>query len=66
MIVGELTVPQTAEDIDQALGENKRFKDLLASHSQIEDMLAEDCSHLLRKAQTALSKASSGGSGGVK
>lgn len=52
-------MPQSEEDIESVLGGQKRFKEVQAAHAQVAEMLSEDCSHLLRKAQAALSKASS-------
>ena len=54
-----LQVPATEDDIDAALSTNKRFKEIGVAHTQISDMLSEECAHLLRKAQAATSKAAS-------
>jgi hypothetical protein len=57
----ELSVPLTEEDIEEALQRNKAFREIGAAHTQISEMLGEECAHLLRKAQTAMNKA--GGAG---
>jgi hypothetical protein len=54
----ELSVPLTEEDIEEALQGNKAFREIGAAHTQISEMLGEECAHLLRKAQTAMNKAS--------
>jgi uncharacterized membrane protein len=59
----EFQVPADEEDVDAALCNNKKFRDVQSAHSAVSEMLNEDCSHLLRKAQTALGKAGSGGAG---
>lgn len=51
-------MPLTDEDIEEALQGNKAFREIGAAHTQISEMLGEECAHLLRKAQTAMNKAS--------
>ena len=54
---GEYEIPATDDDIEQVASHTKHFKPVLDSHQQIADMMNEECSHLLRKAQAAVSKA---------
>lgn len=42
---------------------NKRFREVQSAHTAVSDMLAEECSHLLRRAQAALAKAGTSGNG---
>jgi hypothetical protein len=59
----DIQVPADEEDVDAALCNVKRFRDVQSAHTAVSEMLNEDCSHLLRKAQAALGKAGSGGAG---
>ena len=48
---------QYQDEFDEAsLHESKAFKEVLQTQQQIEDMLREDCSRLMRKSQTLLQK----------
>lgn len=60
---GEFQVPGSEEDVEAVLCNNKRFREVQSAHTAVSDMLAEDCSHLLRKAQAALAKAGAAGAG---
>mmetsp|Transcript_22278 Transcript_22278/g.37268 ORF Transcript_22278/g.37268 Transcript_22278/m.37268 type:complete len:244 (-) Transcript_22278:28-759(-) len=44
-------------DVDEEINASKKLKDLTNTHQEIVDMINEDCSHVLRKAQSSLSKA---------
>ena len=54
---GEFHVPATEEEVEEVMRSAKQFKEVGAAHQQLCDMLTEDCSHLLRKAQAAQTKA---------
>jgi len=54
---GEYETPTTDDDIEQVATNTKHFKPVLEAHQQVSDMMNEECSHLLRKAQAAVSKA---------
>lgn len=43
-------------DIDRYIKTNKVFEGTLEAQNVIHDMLAQDCGHLLRKAQSTLTK----------
>ncbi len=47
---------QENSDVDSIISGSRAFSDVLETHSKVSDMLNEECAHLLRKAQTALSK----------
>lgn len=53
----EYLVPSSEEEFEAVLNGSKRFQEVSAAHQQVADMLTEDCSHLLRKAQAAVNKA---------
>jgi hypothetical protein len=42
---------------DKGLAAGKVFAKAVLSHDNVQDILAEECAHLLRKAQSAISKA---------
>jgi hypothetical protein len=48
---------QVEDNVDTILATEKAFAPLLDLETQINAMLAEDCSMLLRKAQTSIQKA---------
>ncbi len=47
-----------AEDVETIINTSRTFAITLDSQSKISDILKEECSHLLRKSSTALTKAS--------
>ena len=47
-------------DLEAYINSTKSFAPPLESHQKIADSLKEECSHLLRKAQSAISKAERG------
>lgn len=52
-----LAVGSSEAEVDDFLRSSRIYRDILSSHDQVQDMLGEECSHLLRKAQTSISKA---------
>lgn len=52
-------VPSSEEEFEAVLNGTKRFQEVSSAHQQVADMLTEECSHLLRKAQAAVNKATS-------
>lgn len=53
----DLQIGSGLEDINSVINNEKAFSSLLELESKLNAMLSEDCSHLLRKAQNAISKA---------
>ncbi len=53
----DLQIGSGLEDINTVINNERTFAPLLELESKLNSMLTEDCSHLLRKAQTAISKA---------
>lgn len=54
---GAFEIPATDDDVDHIATNSKQLKPVTEAHQQIVDMMNEDCAHLLRKAQSAVSKA---------
>ncbi len=44
------------DDVDSLIAASKVFNEVLEAQTQVNNMLNEECAHLLRKAQTTLSK----------
>eukprot|EP01032_Pedospumella_encystans_P013840 gene13840-15916_t len=54
---GAFEIPASDDDIDHIASGSKQLKPVTEAHQQITDMMNEECAHLLRKAQSAVSKA---------
>lgn len=53
----DLQISSGFDDVQTILENEKPFSSILELEEKINSMLSEDCSHLLRKAQSALTKA---------
>lgn len=53
----EVNIGTEPSDLEVFINSSKEFKDVVVAQDRIEEMLREDCAHVMRKAQSAISKA---------